>query len=419
MSKQRVLYLRTDIGVQELKAGGSVAHTLGIIQGFIDLGYDVVAASSAMISTLPLSLHHIVPLRMPTWLNCLGFKIVCMISNIIFFMQMRSTITTYQPLIVYQRYSLLNIVGVVLSKRYHIPLVLEFNGSEVWMDQHWSATRRYFRLRWLISWTENYNLMHATTIVVVSQVLKEQLCTQGIATDKIVVHPNGVNPQLFDAEKLADIRNNVRTSLHLEDSLVIGFIGTFSYWHGINVLAEIIPAAIKTWPHVQFLLIGDGPLRYSLQQAVQQESLGAQRVHFLGTIAQEEARGYLAACDIFIAPTQPNPDGTRFFGSPTKLFEYMSLGKPIIASDIEQVAQVLSPAVRIPNSDMNFSPDALGILVAPDNMEGFVDAIALVATLRPEQRLAMGTQARTKILAHYTWQHHVKAVIKQVPTLRQ
>jgi glycosyltransferase involved in cell wall biosynthesis len=419
MSKQRVLYLRTDVGVQELKAGGSVAHTLGIIQGFIDLGYDVVAASSAMISILPPLLHHAVPLRIPAWLYCLGFKMACMISNIIFFAQLRSTMKKHQPLFIYQRYSLLNIVGVILSKRYRTPLVLEFNGSEVWMDRHWSAARCvYVRLRWLISWTENYNLRHATTIVVVSQVLKEHLCAQGISADKIVVHPNGVNPQLFDAEKLADIRNNVRTSFHLEDSLVIGFIGTFSYWHGINVLAEIIPEALKMWPHLQFLLIGDGPLRKNLQQAVQQESYGMQRVHFLGTVAQHEARGYLAACDVFITPTQPNPDGSRFFGSPTKLFEYMSLGKPIIASDIEQVAQVLSPAMRIPNSGRSFFPDALGILVAPDNIPGFIDAIALVTTLTSEQRYNMGNQARTKILEHYTWQHHVKAVIKQIPIVR-
>ncbi len=61
------------------------------------------------------------------------------------------------------------------------------------------------------------------------------------------------------------------------------------------------------------------------------------------TRSQSEAPTYLAISDIVVSPTVPNPDGSPFFGSPTKLFEYMAMGKPIVASDLDQIGEVLTP----------------------------------------------------------------------------
>lgn len=94
-------------------------------------------------------------------------------------------------------------------------------------------------------------------------------------------------------------------------------------------------------------------------------------------VPPKEAREYLSACDAFLSATQPNPDGSPFFGSPTKLFEYMSLGKPIIASDLEQIAQVINPALRledIAKKQINPRESVVGILVKPNDVPGFVKA---------------------------------------------
>ncbi len=408
-----VFYLRTDLGTEQLKAGGSVAHTIGVIQGFAQIGYQVDLASSAMHDLLAqLPAQHVVPLVIPRWLYKVGFKFACLLSNVIFFLKTKSIVAQRSHAFIYQRYSLLNVVGVWLSRRYNIPLVLEYNGSEVWIDEHW-CKERLVRLRFFVQWFENYNLTYAHTILVVSQALKDELVAQGVNASKIVVHPNGVDATQFDPQKLEQERHHIRTSMGLQDAVVFGFIGTFSYWHGINILAAIIPTIIRRWPQAHFLLIGDGPLRSSLQQELRCEPLCKERVHFLGTVPQAQARNYLAACDAFLSPTQVNPDGTRFFGSPTKLFEYMSLGKPVIASDIEQLAEVLSPAIKIEDLQKHSVQlgSHVGIVVKPDDVEGFVEALNFVMKLSHEQRTALGAQAREKIVAHYTWHHHVQTLV--------
>lgn len=407
--KKTVLYLRTDLGTADLQAGGSVSHTLGVIRGLQREGYTVHAASSAMLNNMQtLSLPLFIPLCMPRLAMMCGFKIACLLSNIIFFYKARVLCYQQQALFLYQRYSLLNVVGVMLSWWYRIPLVLEFNGSEVWVDEHWSKTR-WLRIRWLIAWIEKLNVQYAHTIIVVSQVLKDELIAQGVSVQKIVMHPNGVDVDYFNPIQLQAEREIIRQSLEIQDCVVFGFIGTFSYWHGIEVLAHMIPVVTKKWPNAHFLLIGDGPLRRFLQDALQCVD---RQVHFLGTISHEYARNYLAACDAFLLPTQPNPDGTKFFGSPTKLFEYMSMGKPIIASDIEQISLILNPALSATSCAQNTIVPLyeLGILISPEDKDGFVSAAVYILAATKSQRETFGLNARTKVSAYYTWQHHIRAL---------
>ena len=194
-----------------------------------------------------------------------------------------------------------------------------------------------------------------------------------------------------------------------------GFIGTFGYWHGIEVLEKIIPILFSKNDTIQFLLIGDGHLKKQLQDSFSGKEF-ENSIVFTGIIPQKEAPYYLAQCDIFLCPTQPNRDGTRFFGSPTKLFEYMSMAKPIIASDLEQLSEIIQPAIYIKNlnqKEKNFQvTDEVGILVDPLNLQEFIDACFFVMNLSLDNRIRMGINARKKVLKNYTWEQHVVKIIK-------
>src|SRR3989338_4280050 len=103
-----ILYLRTDICDEELTAGGSVAHTLGVLQCFSELGYEVLCASSCMQKILKKQkLLKLVKLSNPLFLRFFRWKINCFLSSFFFYFQAQKLLKNQDVLFIYQRYSLL------------------------------------------------------------------------------------------------------------------------------------------------------------------------------------------------------------------------------------------------------------------------------------------------------------------------
>ena len=121
---------------------------------------------------------------------------------------------------------------------------------------------------------------------------------------------------------------------------------------------------------VRLLMIGSGPGLAATRRIVSAAGLDA-NVHFTGLVAQEDGAQYLAASDILASPHVPNPDGTPFFGSPTKLFEYMAMGKAIAASNLDQIGEVLrhgETAWMVPPGDADALANGLARLVQDRNL---------------------------------------------------
>jgi glycosyltransferase involved in cell wall biosynthesis len=409
--KKRLLYIRADIFDGELIAGGSVTHTVGIIQGYAKQGYEILCASSIMLGILQkLSLTALLPLNNPKIFKFLRWKVNCLLSNIFFTLQILKLLQKTGPInFIYQRYTLLNCSGILISRLKKIPCILEYNGSEVWMNKHW-AQKKWFSFNRLISLIEIINLKKANFIVVVSEALKEELVIRGIAVEKILINPNGVDVDLYNPDLLKNERATIRKQLKIENKFVFGFIGTFSPWHGIEMLRDSMAKIIKKHPESHFLLIGDGPLLPMLKESVQVQNIQS-HITFTGILSPENARHYLAACDAYVSPTQPNPDGTRFFGSPTKLFEYMSMAKPIIASDLEQLADIIQPAIRLTNLKQNYE-QKLGLLISPTDHEEFIQAAYTLVNSDQETLHKIGNNARQKAVNEFSWIKHVEKIEK-------
>jgi len=414
-NKKTIFYLRTDLDVRNLKAGGSVAHTVGVIKGFFDNGHEIICASSAMINILKnIKFKAFRELATPKIFARAGFRMNCFISNFFFVIQTFFFVRKNNIDAVYQRYSLLNFVGLIISRIKRVPFILEFNGSEVWIDKNWQG-KGFVRIRFLIRWVENLNIKRADYIVVVSQALKDMLVEQGTLEEKILVNPNGVDTNQFDPARLESARERVRKELGLQNKFVFGFIGSFSIWHGIETIAAMIPEVVKKSPHTHFLLIGSGPLFLFLQRELTKNKIGSEFVTLLGTVTQSNAKNYLSACDAFLSPTNVNSDGSRFFGSPTKMFEYMSLGKPIIASDLEQLSELLFPAVHSTSEEIKETyKDKVGFLVRPGDVQGFVDVACHIASMDKHVCTEIGNNARNKAIQQYSWKDHTKKIIIKV-----
>jgi glycosyltransferase involved in cell wall biosynthesis len=296
---------------------------------------------------------------------------------------------------VYQRYSLNNFAGLDVARRLRLPFVLEYNGSEIWMARHWGRPLIYESLA---SRIERLNVDAATLVVVVSDAMRDELVGRGVDPHRILVNPNAVDPDRYNP---AVDGSAVTARYGLAGKTVIGFVGTFQPWHGAEVLARAFVRLMTDRPDyresVRLLLIGSGPGLADVRDVLGGAGLD-DHAAFAGLVPQEEGAAYMAACEILVSPHVPNPDGSRFFGSPTKLFEYMAMGKAILASDLEQIGNVLRHGVT-------------GWLVPPGDVEALARALAgLVAD--PVLRRAMGEAARLEALAEHTWHAHVKRTLR-------
>jgi glycosyltransferase involved in cell wall biosynthesis len=298
---------------------------------------------------------------------------------------------------VYQRYSLNNYSGLKLARYYEVPLVVEYNGSEIWMHRHWGRSLKYEKLSERI---ESLNLRSADMIVVVSQPMKDELVRRGIDAEKILVNPNGVDPDRYSPDLDG---SDVQRQYYLNEKIVIGFIGTFGKWHGAEILVEAFGKLLHGYPEykkgIKLFMIGDGLTMPLVKRNVDKFSIKESCV-LTGLIPQEEGPRYLAACDILVASHKPNPDGTPFFGSPTKLFEYMAMGKGIVASDLNQMGEVLKH-------------DHTAWLVKPGDVESLMEGLKILIDDRV-RRERLGQAARNEVVAKYTWKEHTRKIIEKL-----
>ncbi len=237
-------------------------------------------------------------------------------------------------------------------------------------------------------------------IIVVSEVLREELAGRGISADRIRVNPNGVDPDYFYPGRAREAgRKNLNVA---PDEVLIGFAGSFSLWHGIEILERAIVRLLSdpSPGRLRFVLVGNGLLHGEMRSALAaHEKTG--RVIFTGSLASDKVVEYLDASDILVSPHIPMPDGSRFFGSPTKLFEYMAMGKGIVASRLEQLAEVLEH-------------DRTAWLVTPGDVEELAEAMRSLA-LNPAKREAMGMAARCAAVERHSWARNVSWALSDLP----
>jgi glycosyltransferase involved in cell wall biosynthesis len=184
--------------------------------------------------------------------------------------------------------------------------------------------------------------------------------------------------------------------------VLIGFAGSFSLWHGIGILQEAIVSLLSSPPQcrLRFVLMGDGLLHGEMRTALATyEATG--EVIFTGPLTRDKVAEYLDASDILVSPHIPMPDGSRFFGSPTKLFEYMAMGKGIVASRLEQLAEVLEH-------------DRTAWLITPGDVDELAEAILLLA-LDPAKREALGAAARCAAVERHSWARNVSWALSDMP----
>ena len=415
--KWKALYLNANLwfGVQ---AGGSVGHISGVANGLMDAGYalDFATCGGRLMVDQRANVVQLTPpatFGLPSELNY--FRFSRMVER-----ELARSLQMDGYDFIYQRLSLANYSGMRLSRAFMVPLVIEYNGSEVWVAQNWGAGVRFANLSLR---AEEQTLKAAQVVVTVSNVLRDELVSRGIQKWRIVSYPNCINPEMFDPARYSTSAAAALRAKHgiPRDAVLATFVGTFGPWHGAEVLARAIRRLATSRPEwlrdnrVHFLFVGDG-IRCAESKHILVEEISNRHVTFTGLIPQTEAPRYLAASDVLMSPHVPNVDGTKFFGSPTKLFEYMAMGKAIVASDLDQVGDVLKNALHaqsLPTAQPGTSASEMAVLTTPGSEEEIVQSLEFLIEYLA-WRVKLGANARKEALAQYTWKHHVAAILARL-----
>ena len=388
------LYLRSDLSFG-VRAGGSVGHIAGVVNELGRFAAPPIVVTTDEIATIgPGVEQHLVAPSEAFW----NFKeLPTFVLNDVLEQEVDRALAGRTPAFVYQRYSLNSYAGVRIARKLGVPFVVEYNGSEIWMSRHWGRPLAHERISDRI---ERLNLQAADLVVVVSSPMKDEIVARGVEERRVLVNPNGVDADRYSPSVDGSA---VRARYGLGNAVVVGFIGTFGPWHGAEVLArafvKLRTSRPQVFARVRLMMIGSGATLDAVRTAVARGG-AADATVFTGLVPQEEGAAYLAACDVFVSPHVPNPDGTPFFGSPTKLFEYMAMGKGIVASKLDQIGDVLEH-------------EKTALLVSPGDADALAEAIARLVDDRP-LRECLGAAARRAVLDRHTWREHTGQTIERL-----
>lgn len=279
----------------------------------------------------------------------------------------------------------------IIKGKKDIPLLFQVDSIEYWVKKNWGG-KLYFDK--MINWCEEIEVKAADAILVISSTVKNQLVEMyNIKEEKIFVSPSGVDVQKFHPD-ISD--TEIKEKLNLHNNYVIGYSGLFNLYHGIDTLIESIPLITEKIKNVKILLIGDGQLRNFVDDYVNQKKL-QDKVIITGLLPFNEVPKYLAACDVLVSPFK-SIDKSTFFNSPIKTFEYMAMGKPIVTTNIGQLADICL--------DENNS-----LVMEENNPNSLAEKVFKILG-DPQLANQLGKNAREFVVKNYSWSKKYELIME-------
>lgn len=302
----------------------------------------------------------------------------------------------HKPDVLYLRQNSFPFFPVILSKILKIPSVVEVNGlvlDELKVNPN-SNSIAYKVFSYLSLNSERLNYRYCDRIVSVTSQLRDELVRlYSIPENKISVINNGANTDLF---KPLD-KKQVRANLKLDDSKrYVCFVGHLAAWQGVEFLVYAAPLILEKFSDVRFLIVGDGVMKNGLMEMTFESNLSDKFI-FTGRVPYENVPLYINAADICVAPFIKERN-SKIGLSALKTYEYLACGKPIVASNIPGVVDLIELSGG-------------GISVSPENSEEL--AAAVIKLLSDENiRTIMGERGRKYVVKNHSWEGVARKILE-------
>jgi len=370
--------------------GGESVHASGIINALRRLGHHVLIASPT--GTDPTTTTGEDPFKGKSrgkgwlWISRFVpqflFELLEIAYNFIILPDLLLALNRHRISFIYERYAFFLFAGALSASLRRVPLLVEVNelsGHERLRRQVFTRPARLIE-RWVFA--------RASAILVVSEFLKREIIKMGIEPRKIHVVPNAVDVRTFQVEA---IDGTLRRELGLNGKFALGFVGWFVSWHNLEMLVRCCARIIKQRPQMRLMLVGSGPLRETIEAIAEQQG-ATELLVFTGSVHHKQIPSYIAVMDACVIPH------SNEYRSPIKMFEYMAMGKPVIAPSFEPITSVIEDGKT-------------GIIFAAGDESRLEQAILSLID-QPLLRSRLGQMARQKVFSRYTWDHQARRALE-------
>ena len=234
----------------------------------------------------------------------------------------------------------------------------------------------------------------ADAIVAISDHLYDWYLDRGLDTDRLIVARDGVNLEMF-----ADLPDRVTARSRLgisNEARVVTYTGHFYPWKGADILAAAALSLPAPW---QIHLVGGIREDFHRLEALSD----GKRLCVCGHLPQREAFLYIAAADVVVLPNSGESDISASYTSPLKLFEYLASGRPLIASDLPSIREVVKSNKH-------------ALLVPPDSPKALAAAILHLGA-NPELARKLAESAQ-EYAAMFAWPVRARTIVQFLGLLR-
>jgi len=365
-----------------LSRDGQSVHIDELVRALRDLGHEVCVVGPAQHARASFGSDAGIVAHLKKHVPGSVYELAELAYNLPAFWRLAKAYRTMKPDVLYERYSLFLLAGLWLRRLFGVPMLLEVNAPL-------AAERKRFdnlRLAGLADRAEAWVWRGADRALPVTGVLADHLRAKNVRAERLSVIPNGVGPEFLAPPP--DTKA-AQTALGISAKVVLGFVGFMRPWHGldrvIDFIADAGPAA-----GLHLLLIGDGPARDDLAKQAAARGVSGQ-VTFTGVVDRSRIIEHIAAFDVALQPDVVS------YASPLKLFEYMALGRAIIAPDTVNIREVIQDGEN-------------AVLFDPGDNDTFRQALSRLCQ-DGDLRKRLGQAARDTILNRgFTWARNAARV---------
>jgi len=371
----RVAYVCADPGVPVFGRKGCSIHVQEVLRVLRGMGVRVDLFAARFDGDPPPGLDAVVVHRLPTVPkgDMAGRERAAVAAN----RDLHAALEHVGPFdLVYERYSLWSYAGMEWARTVGTPGLLEVNAPLI----EEQAEHRGLADRAAAEAIADRVFGAARALIAVSGGVAEYLGRFASPSGRVHVIPNAVNPDRFPADCMPTLPAPAGV-------LTIGFVGTMKPWHGLPDLVEAFDRLRRRAPASRLLIVGDGTERGAFEADLAARGLlGA--AHLTGAVDPDDVPGLLASMDVAVAPYPRRED---FYFSPLKVYEAMAAARPVVASRIGQLADLIRDGEN-------------GLLCPPGDPAALAEAV-LGLRDEPARRRRMGQAARAEVLGKYTWGH--------------